>query len=456
MSNIEYVCNACGAQYSKHQGKCDRCHKWNSIEEKISEDKKSKSLKYDEKNINDVSAVLVQDIINSNQKVERLHIDKEFDRVLGDGIVKGSLILLGGEPGIGKSTLSLQIALRNPHTLYISGEEKEFQIGIRAKRLSQYFTNNSDCHLLSISDATIIKPLLDKYKPTLVIIDSIQTLEIPELDSPIGSINQIKEITNLILKYAKTYNIAFIIIGHINKEGDLAGPKILEHMVDVVLYFECDENKNYRILRSIKNRYGITPELGIYNMNENGLVPVDDPSSCLISHYKNLSGITTTAISKGRKTFMIEVQALIGNNSFHSPQRICTGIDIRRMNLLIAVIEKKLGLKLYNKDIFVNIVGGINIQSTSLDLAICTAIYSSYYDIIIPNNHCFIAEVGLCGELRMVHDILNGINIANQCGYNTIYIPNMKNDEIKKLNRKNNIDIKTMNNIKELRTIFVS
>ena len=407
-----YQCNVCEKQYVKFQGKCDNCNEWNTISECVIS-KKKENYPNIPKQIQNIEIGNIELIKTS---------DDEFNKLLGGGITRGSLVLVGGDPGIGKSTLVLQLLLNlnEIKTLYISGEESEEQVAIRANRIK---IKNKQCFIVHASDINEVNHHITTQQPILTVIDSIQTITNEDIDGSMGSVSQIKDITNQLLTLAKTTNTTIIIIGHINKEGLLAGPKVLEHMVDVVLLFEGDSKNNYRILRSVKNRFGHTPEIAIYTMKENGLFPINNPSSFLLSsNYSELSGVAIGIICEGQRAILIEIQALIGVTNYTTPQRVANGFDPKRLSILIAILEKKIGLKLANKDVFVNIVGGMTIHETSLDLAICMAIVSSYFDIIIPRKHCFSAEVGLCGELRTVPFIKQRIDTAIKYGFDEIII----------------------------------
>lgn len=348
--------------------------------------------------------------------------DAEFNRVLGGGMVPGGLILLGGEPGIGKSTLVLQIALhlKNRKVLYISGEESLQQLKMRAERLEAY---NSSCFFLCETILESVLQHIERESPDLVIIDSIQTVSSESIESTAGSVTQIRECTIAIMKLAKSRNIAVILIGHINKEGSLAGPKVLEHIVDTVLQFEGDRNHLYRIVRSVKNRFGSTSELGIYEMQQSGLREVGNPSEMLLSsHNEGLSGTSTSAVIEGMRSFLIEVQALVGSAAYGTPQRSATGFDLRRMNMLLAVLEKRAGFKMMVKDVFLNIAGGLRVDDPAMDLAVICAILSSNFDIAIDKGIAFSGEIGLTGEIRPVGRIEQRIAEAQKLGFKEIYI----------------------------------
>jgi len=416
-----YTCQECGAQYSKWQGQCNKCQSWNSIQEEIVNISRKKTS-------NSFSSI---NNTNSNpQKVNNIEIndhyriitnDNEFDRAIGGGIVPGSLILLGGEPGIGKSTLFLQISLMlSNKVLYVSGEESEAQIKMRADRIKY---NNDNCYILTENKIENIFHQVKKIKPHVLIIDSIQTLNSQLVDAASGSISQLKTCTSELINFAKITSIPVLLIGHINKEGHIAGPKILEHMVDTVLQFEGDRNHFYRILRVKKNRFGSTNELGIYEMLNEGLKEIKNPSEILISSSnQKLSGSAISAIIEGSRPFMIEVQALVSSAVYGTPQRSSTGFNAKRLNMLLAVLEKRVGFKLGMKDIFLNITGGIKVEDTAIDLAIVSAILSSNNEIKIPEDYCFAAEIGLSGEIRPVQRIEQRIKEAEKLGFSKIFI----------------------------------
>ena len=410
-----FQCISCDNESSKWTGKCVNCGEWNTVSErtvaKSSKNYISNSIK---------TPQLIGEI--SGSKAERIHInDQEFNRVIGNGLVKGSVILLGGEPGIGKSTLTLKIALTlNEKVLYISGEESNEQIKLRATRID---LNNEKCYIYNETEVNTILKTSDEVKPELIIIDSIQTIHTQDIDAIPGSVSQIKHCAEQLIKYAKDRLIPIIIIGHITKDGAIAGPKVLEHVVDTVLQFEGDKNHLYRLVRSIKNRFGSTNELGIYEMNENGLQEVNSPSKMLIStNQEKLSGIALGCSLEGIRPIMIESQALTSAATYGNPQRSANGIDIKRLNMLLAVIEKRGGMKLSQKDVFLNITGGLKIQDPAIDLSMICAILSSFFDFYIDHKICFIGEVGLSGEIRPVSRIEQRIKEVTKMGINTIYL----------------------------------
>ncbi|MBK6284052.1 MAG: DNA repair protein RadA [Draconibacterium sp.] len=415
-----YTCQNCGAQSPKWIGKCPSCNEWNSYVEEIISKK------------HDSGKLAVQ--ISTNQpltldKIETLQNKRisvpieEFNRVLGGGIVPGSLILLGGDPGIGKSTLALQLALvlKDRKILYTSGEESLQQIKLRAERLK---TENNNCLFLCETSLEFLIAQTEQIQPDLLIIDSIQTISTETIESSPGSVSQVRECTSAILKYAKKTGVAVILIGHITKEGSLAGPKVLEHMVDVVLQFEGDSNYMYRILRSNKNRFGSTNELGIFEMESDGLHEILNPSEQLISKVSDhVSGTAITSTIEGVRPFLIEIQALVSTAAYGTPQRSSTGFDLRRLNMLLAVLEKRAGFKLIQKDVFLNIAGGLKINDPATDLAVICSILSSNIDVAINHKYCFAGEVGLTGEIRAVNRVEQRIAEAEKLGFKRIYLP---------------------------------
>ena len=410
-----FECNNCGHQSSKWTGKCVECNEWNTLSERILSSSKKNSV---------LNSIKIPQLINDikGESSERIQInDNEFNRVIGNGLVNGSVILLGGEPGIGKSTLSLKIALTlKLKVLYISGEESNQQIKLRANRLNY---QNNQCFIYNETEINSIIKTSDEVTPKLIIIDSIQTIYNSEIDAIPGSVSQIKYSAEVLIKYAKERSIPIIIIGHITKDGAIAGPKVLEHMVDTVLQFEGDKNHLYRLVRSIKNRFGSTNELGIYEMNEKGLHEVHSPSKMLIStNQEQLSGIALGCSLEGVRPIMIETQALTSPATYGNPQRSANGIDIKRLNMLLAVIEKRGGMKLSQKDVFLNITGGLKVQDPAIDLSLVSAILSSFFDFYIDHKVCFIGEVGLSGEIRPVSRINERIKEVTKMGIKTIYL----------------------------------
>ena len=415
-----YTCQNCGAQSPKWIGKCPSCNEWNSyVEEIISKKQGSGKLAVQ---ISE-NQPLTLDKIETLQNKRIFVPIEEFNRVLGGGIVPGSLILLGGDPGIGKSTLALQLALvlKERKILYTSGEESLQQIKLRAERLN---INNNNCLFLSETSLEFLIAHTEQIRPDLLIIDSIQTISTETIESSPGSVSQVRECTSAILKYAKKTGVAVILIGHITKEGNIAGPKVLEHMVDVVLQFEGDTNYMYRILRSNKNRFGSTNELGIFEMESDGLREILNPSEQLISKVSDhVSGTAIATTIEGVRPFLIEIQALVSTAAYGTPQRSSTGFDLRRLNMLLAVLEKRAGFKLIQKDLFLNIAGAFKISDPANDLAVICSILSSNIDVAINHKYCFAGEVGLTGEIRAVSRVEQRIAEAEKLGFKRIYIP---------------------------------
>jgi DNA repair protein RadA/Sms len=414
-----FYCQNCGNHFPKWLGQCSGCKEWNTLAEEVVYNPKKAPVGLT-KNQSSSKPEKINEIDNSNNPRIRIK-DEELNRVLGGGIVPGSLILIGGEPGIGKSTLLLQIslALKNK-VLYVSGEESQQQIKRRADRMQD---NSDSCYILNETNVEAIIKHINSVQPELVIIDSIQTLQTDAIDSSPGSVSQIKESASHFLKYAKKTNLPILLVGHITKDGGIAGPKILEHMVDVVLHFEGDKNHIYRILRSKKNRFGSTSEIGIYEMLNNGLRQVKNPSELLLSNNKEpLSGNAIASTIEGIRPIMIEVQALVSSAVYGTPQRSTTGFNSKRLNMLLAVLEKKAGFKLGTKDVFLNITGGIKIEDPAIDLAVISAILSSNLNLSIKKGVCFAAEIGLSGELRAVSKIDQRINEAERLGFKTLVI----------------------------------
>jgi DNA repair protein RadA/Sms len=444
-----FICQNCGAQSPKWMGKCLTCNEWNTYVEEIVEKKQSIGKLSVQISVNQPLTLENIEMVNT----ERISVGiEEFNRVLGGGIVPASLILLGGDPGIGKSTLALQLALslKERNILYVSGEESLQQIKLRADRLSK---EKSSCLFLSETSLEHIIAHTDQIKPELLIIDSIQTISTEIIESSPGSVGQVRECTSAILKYAKKNNVAVILIGHITKEGSLAGPKVLEHMVDTVLQFEGDTNYMYRILRANKNRFGSTNELGIFEMRSDGLREVTNPSEQLISKVSHdVSGTAIAATVEGVRPFLIEIQALVSSAAYGTPQRSSTGFDLRRLNMLLAVLEKRAGFKLIAKDVFLNIAGGLKISDPATDLAVICSILSSNIDIAINHKICFAGEVGLTGEIRAVGRIEQRIAEAAKLGFKRIYIPSLnKGFEAAKFK----IDIVKVSRVEEVfKTIF--
>jgi DNA repair protein RadA/Sms len=426
-----FFCQNCGAQFSKWQGQCTSCKDWNTIVEELIQKKVSTHWRTSDtsskrttkpQRINEITAADTPRLITQN---------KELDRVLGGGLVPGSLTLLGGEPGIGKSTLMLQIALQLPYkTLYVSGEESAQQIKMRAERI---VPGSSNCFILTETNTQNIFRQIEEIEPDIVVLDSIQTLHTEHIESSAGSISQLRETTAELIKFAKETETPVILIGHITKDGNIAGPKILEHMVDTVLRFEGDRNHIYRILRANKNRFGSTNELGIYEMQGNGLREVSNPSEILISkNDEDLSGTAIAATLEGMRPLMIEIQALVSTAVYGTPQRSTTGYNAKRLNMILAILEKRAGFKLGSKDVFLNVTGGITVDDPAIDLAVVAAVLSSNIDIAIDKTMCFAAEVGLAGEVRPVTRIDQRILEAEKLGFTSILIS--KHNKIPKNN----------------------
>lgn len=441
-----FFCQNCGTQYSKWQGQCNTCKEWNTIVEEIIQKEEKKDWKSAiSPNSKRVSKPLRINEIDSTEEIRLNTTDNELNRVLGGGIVPGSLILLGGEPGIGKSTLLLQISLKLPYkTLYVSGEESQKQIKMRSERINPI---SATCYILTETKTQNIFKQIEAIDPDVVIIDSIQTLHTDYIESSAGSISQIKECTAELIKYAKETNVPVLLIGHITKDGTIAGPKILEHMVDTVLQFEGDRNHVYRILRSLKNRFGSTAELGIYEMQGNGLREVSNPSEILISHKdEQLSGTAIASTLEGMRPLMIEIQALVSTAVYGTPQRSTTGYNVKRLNMILAVLEKRVGFRLGAKDVFLNVTGGISIDDPAIDLAVVAAILSSNEDIPVGKDFCFAGEVGLSGEIRPVNRVDQRIQEAEKLGFSTIFV-----SKYNKISLKNtSIEIKMVAKIEDV------
>lgn len=443
-----FFCQNCGFESPKWQGKCPSCNQWNTfLEEMIAKDDAKENWKEEsKKNKRENIPVLISEIEASEGKRIVTH-DLEFNRTLGGGIVPGSIVLIGGEPGIGKSTLLLQIALQLKNkTLYVSGEESEQQIKMRAERITG---KNEDLYISTEISMAHLFNQIKKLQPEVLIVDSIQTLMSDFVDATAGSISQIKECAAQLQRYAKESDVPVFIIGHINKEGYIAGPKILEHMVDTVLQFEGDHHYTHRILRTIKNRFGSSNEIGIYKMESDGLKQINNPSELLITQKDEpLSGIAIAATLEGLRPMLIEVQALVSPAVYGNPQRTVTGFDLRRLNMLLAVLEKRGGLQFGNKDVFLNIAGGLKVDDPAIDLAISCALLSSFEDVHVPMNICFAAEVGLSGELRAVNRIEQRISEAEKLGFEKIYISKHNAKSLSK--KKFNIEIKEVGKMEEI------
>src|SRR5215217_6156330 len=424
-----YFCQNCGYESAKWLGKCPGCQQWNTfVEELIQKDNKKGTAavtNWESYHEAPVTSRKIQALhtVRTQETVRVLTVDDELNRVLGGGIVPGSIVLVAGEPGIGKSTLFLQIGLQLQDivTLYISGEESEQQIKMRADRIKQH---NENFYLLTETSTQTIFSEIKKLKPQLIIVDSVQTLESPFIESAAGSVSQIRECAAEFQQFAKETNTPVFMIGHITKEGSIAGPKLLEHMVDTVLQFEGDRHYAYRILRTLKNRFGSTAELGIYQMNETGMNAVVNPSEILITQKEDqLSGIAIAATIEGQRPLLIEVQALVTQSVYGTPQRTVTGFDLRRLQLLLAVLEKRGGFHFGVKDVFLNIAGGLKIEDPSIELAVVCALLSSFEDKALPSNICLVGEIGLSGEIRAVNRIDQRIAEADKLGLDIIFIP---------------------------------
>jgi DNA repair protein RadA/Sms len=445
-----FFCSNCGYESPKWSGKCPSCEQWNSfVEEVVTKDNKLaeadwKKFPTDKKENKTIS---LSEVISAEEK-RIVTGDPELNRVLGGGIVTGSIVLVAGEPGIGKSTLFLQngLLLKNTRTLYISGEESEQQIKMRADRLG---IRNEDFYLLTETSTQIIFQEIKKLQPQLVIVDSIQTLQSPYIESSAGSVSQIRECASEFQRFAKQSGVPVFLIGHITKEGSIAGPKILEHMVDTVLQFEGDRHYAYRILRTLKNRFGSNSELGIYEMTESGMRGVSNPSELFMTQKEEqLSGIAIAATIEGMRPLLLEVQALVTPSVYGTPQRTVSGLDLRRMQLLLAVLEKRGGFHFGVKDVFLNLAGGLKIEDPSIDLAVLCALLSSYEDVPVSSHTCFAGEVGLSGEIRAVNRIEQRIAEAEKLGFEKIYVSKYNLKGLK--NQKFNISIVQVARVEEV------
>ncbi|MCK5337450.1 MAG: DNA repair protein RadA [Bacteroidales bacterium] len=417
-----FFCQNCGVQSPKWIGRCPSCGEWNTyVEEIIKKETPRESSMGDIKSTKKNAPTSIEKISKSSE--ERMDTGTaELNRVLGGGLVAGSLVLIGGEPGIGKSTLMLQVALRfeNRKILYVTGEESDQQIKMRADRIGY---GNPDCLILTETNTQNIFRFLEQLEPDVLVIDSIQTLYTDRIDSSPGSISQVRECAAELQRYAKLTDTPVILIGHITKDGMLAGPKVLEHMVDTVLQFEGDRHYEFRILRSVKNRYGSTSELGIFEMTDKGLREISNPSEILISQRDEaLSGVAVAATIEGQRPMLVETQALVGSAAYGTPQRSATGFDAKRLNMLLAVLEKRAGFKLGVKDVFLNIAGGIRVDDPAIDLAIISSVMSSNADLPIPQHYCFAGEVGLSGEIRAVNRIEQRVAEADKLGFEKVFI----------------------------------
>ena len=437
MKNVKtaWFCNNCGAESPKWQGRCPVCGEWNTmVEERVAIEKKSRTLSPSGRKVSKSKPQPVSKIETSEEPRIKLP-SGELNRVLGGGLVTGSLVLIGGEPGIGKSTLVLQniLSIKSRRILYVSVEESAQQLNMRADRIGRLCDN---VYIVCETSLQNIQEHIEEVQPGIVVIDSIQTIASDEIESVAGSVSQVRECAAQLLKYAKETSVPVLLIGHITKEGNIAGPKVLEHIVDAVLQFEGDRQHMYRILRSIKNRFGSTSELGIYEMCQRGLREVTNPSEMLLTQADNdLSGIAIGVTMEGIRAFLIEVQALVSTAAYGTPQRSVTGFDSKRMNMLLAVLEKRVGFKLATKDVFLNIAGGLKVNDPALDLAVICAILSSNVDMAIPHRFCMAGEVGLSGEIRPITRIEQRIREAEKLGMETIIIPrhNLKGVDTSKM-----------------------
>lgn len=446
-----YYCQECGASSPKWMGKCPQCGAWNSYVEEVVErsDKNTGRQQMGGKNLDDSAkqAVPLGQVDDTADK-KVVTPDNELNRVLGGGIVQGSVVLIGGEPGIGKSTLMLQLALEltSARILYVTGEESARQLSLRARRLSR---TNDNCYLLTETSTAQIRQELARVVPDIVIVDSIQTLHTPAVDSTPGSVTQVRESTGELQQYAKRANVPVFIVGHITKEGNIAGPKLLEHMVDTVLQFEGDRHYSYRILRTIKNRFGSTAELGIYEMIDSGLRQVTNPSEILLSQRdEELSGIAIAATVEGVRPLLIETQALVAPAVYGTPQRTATGFDLRRLNMLLAVLEKRCGYQFGLKDVFLNIAGGIKVDDPATDLALVASLLSSWMEKPLPASYCFAGEVGLSGEVRAVSRIAQRIAEADKLGLTRIYVSSYNTKGVEESHY--NINVIKLNKVADL------
>lgn len=438
-----FFCQNCGFESPKWLGQCPACHEWNSFVEELKSKTSTSSTKY---SVSKSEILSIKNIIITDDHRISSHIS-ELDRVLGGGIVQGSLVLIGGEPGIGKSTLLMQACInlsKNTNLLYVSGEESASQIKSRADRIgetSEKFLLFCDGNLENILEA------IHKTSPKIVVIDSIQTIVSGDISSAAGSVSQVREVTARILRVAKEQNITFFIIGHVTKEGMVAGPRVLEHMVDTVLYFEGDNNNLYRILRSVKNRFGAANEIGVFEMSGKGLIEVNNPSGFMINDSSENSGTVITSVIEGSRTLLVEIQALISESVFQIPRRTSYGIDYNRVNLLLAVLEKRARLKLIGCDAYVNVAGGFKLNEPAVDLAIVSAIISSYANIPVNSKTVVLGEVGLSGEIRAVNRVANRVNEALNLGFDTVILPYANAKDVKEYKNIKFVYVKNVEDI---------
>ena len=461
---IAYVCENCGQESAKWIGKCPACGQWNTFKEiRIANDSGQQAARSAASHVRESTIgsknrpMRLRDISGKDEPRIDMH-DGELNRVLGGGLVPGSIILLGGEPGIGKSTLTLQtvLGMAERKILYVSGEESAHQLKMRAERLMQTTMDAQQDNLLILTETSLenIFTYIKEVKPEIVIIDSIQTISTEDVDSSPGSITQVRECASALLRFAKSSSVPVILIGHINKEGTLAGPKILEHIVDTVIQFEGDQHYMYRILRAMKNRFGSTSELGIYEMQQNGLRQVSNPSELLLTQdHEGLSGIAISSAIEGVRPFLVETQALVSTAAYGTPQRTATGFDQRRLNMLLAVLEKRVGFKLIQKDVFINIAGGLRVTDLAMDLSVIAAVLSSNVDTPIESGWCMAGEVGLSGEVRPVSRIEQRIGEAEKLGFTHMIIPKYNMQGLR--HRHFNIELHPVRKVEEaLRCLF--
>ena len=448
-----FVCNECGYETPKWMGQCPNCNEWNTLEEQVISDKKMtgfSSVSTSVKTIASAKSLSQIDITDEQRYITNI---SELDRVLGGGIVKGSVVLLSGDPGIGKSTILLQICesvCNNLNVLYISGEESPVQIKLRAKRLG---VSGENVTIISETDTQEICEYIMSQKPELVMIDSIQTLQISELTSSAGSIVQVRESTNMLLRTGQSLGIPIFIVGHVNKGGDIAGPKVLEHIVDTVLYFEGERNQSYRILRAIKNRFGSTNEIGVFEMRDTGLCEVENPSAMLLSgRMSNVSGACITCVIEGTRPILSEVQALVTTTGFGNPRRMSNGFDYNRLNLLLAILEKRQGLYFSNLDTYLNVVGGMRLDEPACDLAVCMALVSGLRDTPLDERLIAFGEVGLSGEIRSISRVQARVNEAARLGFTQCVLPRSCIKQITK--KPDGIELIGVKNIKEALTLI--
>lgn len=447
-----YVCQECGWESSKWVGKCQGCNQWNTMEEEIKNTSKTISS-YSSKNdkISSIynSPVSMRNIDTKNEERYKTGL-KEFDRVLGGGIVKGSLVLLGGDPGIGKSTILLQVCNRLGNELkilYVSGEESKRQIKLRSDRLG---VDCEQLYVITETDIEIVAQVIQNEKPDLVMIDSIQTMNLTELSSSPGSVTQVRECTNLLMKTAKSLETPVMIVGHVNKDGAIAGPKVLEHIVDAVLHFEGDKQMSYRILRAVKNRYGSTNEIGVFQMTNDGLSEVENPSMMLLSgRPKNVSGTCVACAMEGSRPILAEIQGLVTNSGFGNPRRMATGFDYNRMNLILAVLEKRAGYFFSSADTYINVVGGLRLDEPAVDLAVAMSLISSLKDVALSENALAFGEIGLAGEIRGVSQAQARISESARLGFTKIILPYQNLKNIKRNEIDSNIELVGVRNIRE-------